>query len=203
MTNIIANDLGVDRAINRAGMPANFLIPVAATDIDAIKKHVGHQCIPVPRTRHGNAYLVKSQCGPKVSDLAIWQHERAEIISQDNQLWVDVAYSGYRKAYQAAFPNENIKNTVIHHVLNRRYASLHKFRYTRLVAISRSANSSSAFSENWGVSLTREGRLKERLEGEAIRYADISHIMPMLDMSVGGGVMENVCQALSLLKPMK
>ena len=73
----------------------------------------------------------------------------------------------------------------------------------RIPRNTQSANSSSSFSENWGVSLTREGRIKERPEGEAIRYADISHIMPMLDMAVGGGVMENVRLALCLLQRTK
>ena len=40
------------------------------------------------------------------------------------------------------------------------------------------------------------------LRGEAsINFADLASLMPMLDMPVGGGVMENVRLAVDLLKP--
>lgn len=200
---ILPDPAGKERALRRAAMPENLLVPIAAVDKDAILRHVGQVCEPVPGTRPGNAFKVLAECGPEPSDLTIWQHERAEIINEPIQLWVDAAYTGYRKAYRMVFPQENIRRMVIHHVLNRRFALLHGFRYIRVVPISRSANSSSGFSENWGVELTKDGTLRSRVGEASINYADLSHLMSMLDMPVGGGVMENVRLAADLVRPCK
>jgi hypothetical protein len=197
---VFADPIARDRAIRKAAMPDNLLVPIAAISQEAIQTHIGLDCTPVSRTKLGNAFRVIAECGPEPSDLVIWKHERASVLNQPIQVWVDVAYSGYRKAYQTVYPEEDIGGCVIHHVLNRRYAALHGFRYVRLVATSRSVNSSSGFSENWGVTLTEDGTLRSRIGEASICYADISHIMPMLNMSVGGGVMENVRLAVDLLR---
>ena len=84
--------------------------------------------------------------------------------------------------------------------MNRRYAAAHGFEYVRVVPISRSSNSSSGFSENWGVELTEEGILRSRKGTEQIGYADLAGLLSMLDMPVGGGVMEQVRLAADLLK---
>lgn len=181
-------------------MPEELLIPIAAIDLESIQRHVGLECATVPGTRAGNAYRVISECGPARSELAVWKHEHAPILDKRIQIWVDVAYSGYRKAYRTVYPEEDIGDRVIHHVMNRRYAALHGFRYVRLVAISRLANSSSGFSENWGVELTIDGTLRRGCGEARVRYADLAHLMSMLDMPVGGGVMENVRLADDLLR---
>ncbi|MCP4097828.1 MAG: hypothetical protein GY748_16460 [Planctomycetaceae bacterium] len=198
---VIVDEAAKVRAIRKAAMPETLLIPIAAVSEDAIKRHIGRKCTQVPRTRLGNAFCVLSECGPEPSDLAVWKHERASVLNQPTQIWVDVAYSGYRKAYREVFPEEVIQNRVIHHVMNRRYAALHGFRYVRLISIARSTNSSSGFSENWGVTLTEEGTLRRRTGEASISFADLASLMPMLDMPVGGGVMENVRLAVDLLKP--
>ena len=198
---VIVDEAAKIRAIRKAAMPETLLIPIAAVSEEAIKRHIGRNCTRVRRTRIGNAFRVLSECGPEPSDLAVWKHERAFILNQPTQIWADVTYSGYRKAYREVFPEEVIRNRVIHHVMNRRYAALHGFRYVRLISIARSTNSSSGFSENWGVTLTKEGKLRKRTGEASISYADIASLMPMLDMAVGGGVMENVRLAVDLLRP--
>lgn len=190
-----------ERAIRKAAMPETLLVPIAAISKEAIERFIGSDCAAVARTRPGNAYRVIAECGPERTDLAIWEQSRSQVLNQRIQAWVDIRYSGYRKSYKTVFPEESIQDRVIHHVMNRRYAALHGFRYVRLVSISRSANSSSGFSENWGVELTENCKLRRR-QGEAeISYADIAQVMPMLDMPVGGGVMENVREAAKLLLP--
>jgi DNA invertase Pin-like site-specific DNA recombinase len=194
---------GKERALRKAAMPESLLIPIAAVDEDAIRRHVGPTCEAVSGTRPGNALRVIAECGPEPSGLLVWQHERAEIINKPIQLWVDATYTGYRKAYRTVFPQEEIGKTVIHHIMNRRYALIHGFRYLRVISISRSANSSSGFSENWGVKLTLAKILRSRVGEASISYADLAHLMSMLDMPVGGGVMENVRLAADLLRPPK
>lgn len=192
---------GKERALHKAALPESLLVPIAAESVDAIKDHVGQKVEQLAGTRFENALLVYAECGPAISNLKIWKHSNADVLNSRHQLWVKPKYGGYRRAYRLAFPGADISGKVIHHVMNRRYAVLHGFDYVRVLPISRSNNSSSGFSENWGVELTRDGTLKSRKGVERIGYADLVHLMSMLDMPIGGGVMENVRVATELLKP--
>ena len=75
--------------------------------------------------------------------------------------------------------------------MNRRVAVLKGFRFVRLTPTSRAANSSSAFSEGWSVALhsTTEQMAANRRRGTLIQYADLTELMLMLNMHLGGGVM--------------
>lgn len=87
--------------------------------------------------------------------------------------------------------------------MNRRIATIKGFQYVRLTPTSRSANSSSAFSEKWGVSLWRKptelASFKKR--GMAIQYADLADLMLMLNMHLGGGIMDAVNASQKLILP--
>lgn len=163
--------------------------------------HVGRDCRPAPKTRGSNAFVVCNEWGPAKTNLCVWEHSRSNVLNAEKQLWVKPRYSGYRHAYRNSFPGSDLRSKVIHHVMNRRYAALHGYRYVRVVAISRMGNSSSGYSENWGVELTREGILRSREGTEQIAYADLVHVMSMLDIPIGGGVMDTVREANFLLKP--
>ena len=166
---------GAERALQKAAMPANLLIPIAAASREALLAHVGRDITDLARTKHGNALLVLSECGPERSNLNVWSHTKASVLNAERQLWVRPSYRGYRRAYRLSFPEEQIDGLVIHHIMNRRYAAAHGFEYVRVIPISRSSNSSSGFSENWGVELTREGILRSRKSTEQIGYADLAH----------------------------
>lgn len=195
-----ADPAGKERAVRKAAMPANLLIPVAASSLEAIVNHIGRSIEPVARTRNGNAFIVKSECGPERNGLKVWTHPKSSVLNSVNQLWVRPKYSGYRKAFRMAFPDDIPNKRVIHHVMNRRYATLHGFEYVRVVAVSRSANSSSGHSENWGVTLTKDGTLRSRRGEAAIAYADLADMMSMLEMPIGGGIMDTVREAAELLE---
>ena len=83
------------------------------------------------------------------------------------------------------------------------FAMLKGFRFVRLTPTSRAANSSSAFSEGWGVTLhgTREQMAANRRRGAFIQYADLTELMLMLDLRLGGGVMDAVNEGQSLVRP--
>src|SRR3954453_14686907 len=119
------------------------------------------------------------------------------------QVWVDVTYTRYRRAYRAAFPDEALGDRIISHTMNRRVAVLKGFRFVRLTPTSRAANSSSAFSEGWGVALhgTPEQMAANRRRGAFIQYADLTELMLMLDLRLGGGVMGAVNAGQSLVRP--
>lgn len=120
------------------------------------------------------------------------------------QVWVHVHYGRYRPAYKRAFPAENIDGKVLSHAVNRRMAEAEGFHYVRITPATKSANSSSAFSEQWGVDLhgTQAQVEANRKRGAFIRYADLCEIMLMMDMKLGGGVMETVNEGQRLVRPL-
>jgi hypothetical protein len=119
------------------------------------------------------------------------------------QVWVDVNYIRYRKAYRRAFPTEDISNKILSHTMNRRVAALQGFTYVRVTPTSLQANSSSAFSEKWGATLhsSPDKTPADRRRGAFIRYADLAELMLMLDMILGGGVMDTVNEGQKLVRP--
>ena len=87
--------------------------------------------------------------------------------------------------------------------MNRRIGALKGFQYVRITPITRGSNSSSGFSENWGVALWSKpdelAAFKKR--GVAIQYADLSDLMLMLDLKLGGGIMDAVNAGQELIVP--
>lgn len=77
------------------------------------------------------------------------------------------------------------------------------FAYVRIVPNSRGCNSSSAFSEQWGVTLhgKSEQAAANRRRGAFIHYADLAALMVMKDMKPGGGVMDAVNEGQKLVRP--
>lgn len=126
--------------------------------------------------------------------LPIWELAEAEVLHRPIQLWVHVDYTAYRQAYKRAYPEEDISTRIIHHVLNRRIARIKGFDYVRVSPITRTVNSSSGFSENWGVALNQAlGMTKEEIRrGAYIQFADLSDLMVMMNTNIGGGVMDVV-----------
>ena len=70
-------------------------------------------------------------------------------------------------------------------------AAFRGYKFIRLVPVSRGANSSSSFTEQWGVtrSETDLGARREKL-GLKMQYADLGDLMVMLDIQLGGGFQE-------------
>lgn len=89
---------------------------------------------------------------------------------------------------------------MISHGMNRRVPALRGFGFVRVTVTSRSANSSSAFSEGWGVALHSDPVQREanRRRGLSIAYADPTELMLMLDMKLGGGVTDAVNEGCRL-----
>jgi hypothetical protein len=87
--------------------------------------------------------------------------------------------------------------------MNRRVAALKQFLYVRITCTSRPCNSSSGFSENWGVALhsSPEQMAANRRRGAFIQYADLSELMVMLDLNIGGGAMALVNEGQALVRP--
>ena len=141
---------------------------------------------------------------PKNPDgrLAIWRLPEAAILHYPQQVWVHVDYSGYRKAYIRAFPDDDVAESVLDHVMNRRVARVKGFTYLRIVPVSRAANSShGGRSEKWAVKYHSSPRMRKlnAASQAAVQYADLPDIVKMLNIEGGGGLMENVNEAQKLV----
>lgn len=132
----------------------------------------------------------------------IWGLPQAGVLHHPRQVWVHVDYAAYRRAYGRAFPNVDLTDLVLDHVMNRRLARLKGFTYLRIVPVSRAVNSShGGLSEGWGVELHSSPRMRERNKTSqaVVRYADLADIVKMLDMEGGGSLMDIVNDAQRLV----
>jgi hypothetical protein len=192
-----------DRALGN-GVPENLHVPVAAVDENAIRNYIGEIQQVLGRGPPARALLVRAKEPPPIDPrFPIWDIEASKIFYDRMQVWVHVDYTRYRHAYRKAFPSQDISDKILSHTLNRRIAVIKGFQYTRITATSRSANSSAAFSEGWGVELYRkpDELAAFKRKGLLIQYADLSDLMLMLDMKLGGGVMDAVNIAQRLIDP--
>lgn len=190
--------------VRRYGLPESLRIPIAAVDEMAIETYVG----PILETLSGSgtrrAFLVRLHPPLPVDPrLPIWEHPGAEMLHQPLQVWVHRTYGRYRRAYQRAHPEIDLDGLVLSHALNRRLAAARGFEFVRLTPTSRTANSSSAFSESWAVDRhsVEEQIERNRKLGLSVQYADLTDLMLMLDMNLGGGVMELVNEGQKLIRP--
>lgn len=188
-------------ALRKWALPECLHVPIAAVDESAITKYIGNVERVLSKGPLNKALLVSIDAAPpRDLRLSIWENPNSTILFSPLQVWVNVSYKRYRAAYKSAFPNEDIEGKVLSHAMNRRTANLKGFQFVRLTPVSRAANSSSAFSEQWGVERYASSRKspEEIRAGASIQYADFSDILLMMDTVVGGGVMEvvNIQQAL-------
>jgi hypothetical protein len=191
-----------DIALRRWVLPECLHIPVAAVDQAAIRSYIGDIEAILDRAAAPRALLVRIGSPPTIDPLlAIADHPHAHVLHAPLQVWVHIGFGGYRPAYRKAFPNEIIKDKVLSHAMNRRTAALKGFDFVRITPVSRGGNSSSGFSEKWGVALHGSpGQMKMRqIRPPFIQYADLSDIMLMLDIKLGGGVMDAVNDGQALL----
>ena len=85
---------------------------------------------------------------------------------------------------------------------NRKMVKVMGFNYTRIIPISRGANSSSgSLSEQWGIKYhsTPQMRKINSEKKSFIQYADLSSLVKMLNIKTGGGVMDAVNEGQKLL----
>jgi hypothetical protein len=196
-------DLHAARMPWMAGFLPCLYVPIAARDRSAIEAYVGkiHTQLTL-RSKH-KALLVEAH-KPEKPDarLPIWDLPEAAALQRPQQVWVHVDYSGYRRAYIRAFPDADLADFVIDHVMNRRVARLKGFMYLRVVPVARAVNSShGGLSEKWAVEYHSSPRMVEinRASKAAVQYADLSDIVKMINMEGGGSLMENVNEAQKLV----
>jgi hypothetical protein len=145
----------------KRGLPPCLHVPIAARDLTALCRFVGTPTLVSSYKGIESAFLVEAHDSPDERDatLPIWELERSAILHERLQLWVDVAYRGYRRAYRKAFPDRAVSGWHLDHVMNRQIAKLKGLKYIRIVAISPGANTSSGgLSERMGSIITAPPR---------------------------------------------
>ncbi len=186
-----------------SGLLPCLYIPIAARDTSAIETYVGRVLARLAPQSPSKALLVEAYKPEKPDDrLAIWDLPEAAVLHYPRQVWVHVDFSAYRRAYIRAFPDVNLSDLVLDHVMNRRVARLKGFTYLRIVPVSRAVNSShGSLSEGWGVEYHSSPRMKElnRASQAVVQYADLADIVKMLNMQGGGSFMEIVNEAQKLV----
>lgn len=190
-------------ALRRWVLPECLHVPVAAVDEQAIRDYVGDIDRILADGSPRRAVLVTIAQPPLIdSVLPISRHVNVNVLHARQQVWVHIAFGRYRDAYRKAFPDRVISGKVLSHAMNRRIAALKGFDYVRITPISRGGNSSSSFSEQWGVARHSEQDqiAVHRIRPPFIQYADLSDLMLMLDIKVGGGVMDAVNEGQSLVE---
>jgi hypothetical protein len=200
----LIDNAGREVALRQWGLPDCLHVPTAAVDEAAISSYVGEIEEVLADGSPRKALLVKSREPPSIDEqLPIWDIPGSTILHERRQVWVHIGFTRYRRAYRKAFPDHPIEDKVLSHALNRRMAALMGFAYVRITPNSRGCNSSSAFSEQWGVSLhaTPEQIAANKRRGAFIHYADLSALMVMMDMKLGGGVMDAVNEGQKLVSP--
>ena len=198
------DEIARDIAVQRYGLAPCLHVPIAAIDEAAITAHVGDVLQAIGGGGQRRALLVRAHA-PEPPDprFPVWALAGSEMLHRPVQLWVDVAYTRYRRAWTTAFPDLPLGDQVLSHAMNRRVARLKCFRFVRLTPTSRAANSSAAFSERWAEALHSQPiQMAANLRrGAAIQYADVTDLMLMLDLRLGGGVMDRVNEGRALFRP--
>lgn len=199
---IAVDPIAREIALRRYALPECLHVPVAALDEEAVSTYVGEIVDILAKGSPNRALLVRIENPLSIdTKLPISNVPNVDLLHRQMQVWVHVKYSRYRTAYKKAFPSEEIAGKVLSHTMNRRTAILKGFQYVRITPASRSANSSSGFSEKWGVSLHgAPGQTPEQARrGAKMEYADLCSLMVMLDMQVGGGIMSAVNEGQALV----
>jgi hypothetical protein len=183
------------KLVRENGMPPDLHVPIAARSLEAITRYLG-----IVSEISKRAVLVSPFSSPSPNNkLPIWKVKGVEILHHPRQVWVHVNYTAYRKVYSKAFPDEDLTNLVIDHIMNRRLARLKGFEYLRVIPISRAANSSSGnVTEKYGFAYHSTNRMKH-LNSENrpfIQYGDIADIVKMLNINTGGKFQQGINDAL-------
>ena len=191
------------RIPQQSGLLPCLYVPIAARDTNAIETYVGKIVANLTRSPQSKALLIKTHEPEKPDErLAIWSVPEAAILHYPMQVWVNVDYGAYRRAYMRAFPDVDLSGMVLDHIMNRRVARLKGFTFLRIVPISREANSShGSLSEGWGVEYHSSPGMMEinKASQAAVQYADLCDIVKMLNRQGGGSFMQNVNDAQKLV----
>jgi hypothetical protein len=168
------------------GLQPSLILPIAAKSRLSIEKYIGSITKDIA---NGKVFVIDFFPLCNSRELPVWNHERCHCLIQPKQIWVEVDYKDYRKAYLSECENGCIKsNDVIDHIMNRRLARELGYRFLRLLHVNRKVNSSSGRGgEFMAVDNLKIGkRINPDINRSEIVYADPMDLLKMLNVQVGG-----------------
>src|SRR5947208_13661359 len=114
-----------EQAVRASGIPDCLHVPIAAIDEDAIRKYIG-EVVQVLSTGTTNRALLVQVDNPPPSDerYPIFGLKGSSILHSKMQVWVYVTYTRYRQAYRRAFPDDDVKERILSHAMNRSMATI-------------------------------------------------------------------------------
>ena len=116
----LLDEFARDLTTRRFGLPPCLHIPVAARDEEAVRTYIGRVIEVIAPGKPSMALLVETPAPDDMNPrLPIWNIPEAAVLHRSPQLWVHVDYADYRSAYARAFPDEDIRQVVLDHVMNR------------------------------------------------------------------------------------
>jgi hypothetical protein len=198
-----------DTSAPRFGLPASLRVPIAARSLDVLEKFVG-DIIAMRRGRKGavQAIALRQPAPDLESDVPLWKGpgatEALDRLFPITQVWVDVDFAGYRRAY-IDFGLTIPALYFLDHVQNRRAIRLRdrSHPWLRLSPVHRRVNTSGGLpsgGEGMEVEYVRRiGRL-EPIEHHII-YADPMDLTKMLNVEPGLGVLNGVRDTQELFFP--
>jgi hypothetical protein len=196
-------DYEAQRRSMRQGIPESLHVPIAARDLTAVGRFVGSPTLLSGCKGSQMALLVViHDPPPRNLSLPIWEIAESSVLYAPIQVWVHVEFRFYRKAYAAAFPNFDLGDVVVDHIMNRKIARLKGFRYLRVTPISRSANSSSGRrAEQLGIEYHSSPSMvrHNRDHPTSVEYADLADLIKMLNVKTGGGFLDPINEGQRLV----
>ena|ERR1700722_10007982 len=110
----MVDEIARDLAITRYGLAESLHVPIGAVDETAISTYVGEVQKVLSGGSARKALLVQAKPAPaRDPRFPIWDIDGCQVLHQRLQVWVDVAYTRYRRAYHVAFPDEALGNLIV------------------------------------------------------------------------------------------
>jgi hypothetical protein len=186
--------LKIDTKSNTFGLHKSLIIPIAAKSILALEKYVG-DITPIEST-NGNAFIVNVDFLEAPNELEVWSNPRSIFLNAKKQVWVNINYKQYRKAYAKVFPEIDIKGYDIDHIFNKSFAKLFDFTFVRLLHVD------SSYNRRSGAGIEKD-ITKFRVEDFApvdyeIQYAEPTDMCKLLHLEIGTGVYLDVIKSFHL-----
>lgn len=196
------------------GLPPDLIVPIAATDPEAIETYVGVIRMRIPgRTRPTNALVVEAQRPNRNPLVPLWDQYEADQyygrLHPPSQLWVHVDYGGYRRAWTRLGFGELTSEVVLDHIRNRAAVRLSGYRhpFLRLCPVSRETNTSGGLDNGAeGLEKVELRKLKqqpthirqrtERCLAAPVVLADPIDLTKMLDIPPGLSELQGVASML-------
>lgn len=209
------NDIGWrqgDPGAPRFGLPLSLQVPIAASSLEAITEFVGR----IMATRHSHTGLAQAVTVARPTplhfepDVPLWASPLAEEalarLYPEAQVWVDVDFDGYRRAY-LGFGLSIPAGYFLDHVQNRRAMRLRdrSHPWLRLCPVDRRVNTSGGLptgGEGMEYEYVSRAMPLGRIDADhQVIYADPMDLTKMLNIAPGVGTLDGVRDTQDLFYP--